>query len=73
MLLDQRHHVANRHFEPDERGARDDVMADVQLFDLLDCGDGTDVAIVQRVPGGDLQPAISGVRGCLLDFRQLGE
>jgi len=44
----------------DERGARDDAVADVQLLDLADPGDPPDIDIVQAVTGADPEAKARG-------------
>ena len=43
-------------FHAGKRGARDDVVTDVELYDVRDVGDEPDVSVGQAVPGKDLQP-----------------
>src|SRR5437899_2011164 len=44
-------HVAYRLLQPDEYGAGDDAVTDVQLDHVVDLGDRSDVLVVQPVPG----------------------
>src|SRR5438034_11078298 len=51
--LQQDQHVANGLVETHERRTSDDVVADVQLGNLRDAGDRTDIAIGKPVSGED--------------------
>ncbi len=47
-------------------------MADVELIELGDSGDGLDVVVVQTVTGIDLEPLASGIGGTGGDALELG-
>src|SRR6188768_1135308 len=55
--LEQRQHVADRAIEPDESGAGDDVVPDIEFDDLFDPGYRPDVAIGKPVAGQNLKVA----------------
>jgi hypothetical protein len=52
-------HLAHCAVETDERGARNDIVADIKLLNLRNLRDPSDIAIGQSVAGGDFQ---SGAR-----------
>src|SRR5262245_46984049 len=64
-------HPAHRPLHAAEDGARDDGVADVELGDLADGGDGADVTVVEAVAGGDVQPELMAARGGAMQPRQL--
>src|ERR1051325_9032961 len=49
---DGRAHLSDGAFKPDEDGARDDVVADVELVDFVNGGDRADVTRGQAMTGG---------------------
>src|SRR5262249_28556584 len=46
----QRQHIANSTIETDQSSTRDDIVTDVQLYDLRNFYDRTDIAICQAMP-----------------------
>src|SRR5262245_32462860 len=55
---DRFNHRSHRAVESDQGGARDDVVSDVEFFDLGYAGDSADVAVGQPVPRRDLQSGL---------------
>src|SRR5262245_44126122 len=51
-------HLSNRAVESDQGGPRDDVVSDVEFFDLGYAGDRADVAVGQPVTRRDLQSGL---------------
>lgn len=71
-FLHQQTHVAHGFGQAVEGGAADDGVADVELIELGDGGDGLDVVVVQAVAGIDLQALASGIGGTGGDALELG-
>src|SRR2546421_6969557 len=59
-LIERGAHLAYRRFDPDEHGAGDDRVADVELGDFRDCGDGSHVVESKTVTGVDDEAAGRG-------------
>src|SRR5262249_6296875 len=68
---DRFNHLSHRGVESDQGGARDDVVSDVEFFDLGYAGDRADVAVGQPVPRRDLQSRLRRQTRGGPDARQL--
>src|SRR2546427_9555138 len=64
-FLQKGQHIPNRPIQADQSRASDDVVADVQLDNLRDFSDRTDIAIGQAVAGQDAHGARVGELGRL--------
>src|ERR1044071_7239732 len=71
-FTDRVYHFPDRLLQSNQRRSRDDVVADVQLFDRIDLGDRAHVAIGQPVTRSDLQTKLACASGALGYAVQLG-
>ncbi len=71
-FLHQQTHIAHSLGQTIKGGTANDGVADVELIELGDGGDGLDVVVVQTVAGIDLEPLASGIGGAGGDALELG-
>jgi hypothetical protein len=70
FVLEERFHLPDGPFDPDDRGPGDDGESDAELDDLRDGQDGEDVPVIEAVAGVDLEPELFCKLGGVLDGRE---